>query len=393
MDSPKETIRAHSPATGALLVEIRATAPGEVMALLAAARAAFPAWRDLPIGQRLDCVTRLRKLLVERLDEVVALVAAATGKPDVEALASDVLVSVDVLRYYEREARQILADEPRRGTLLYRLSKFLVTYQPMGAVAVIAPWNHPLQLALVPAVAALIAGNTVLLKPSELTPTVGQLIAELGADAGLPRGALTVLQGGPEVGKALVAAGPDKIFFTGSLATGRAILAAAAEGLIPVSLELGGNDPMIVFEDADLGRAVAGATYGAFANAGQNCVAVERLYVQRSIHDRFLARVTEAAERLRVGSGREADLGPIISDGQREKLTGLLEDALGRGARPTTPIRWEGNRLHPVVLAGVDHSMRIMQTEVFGPILPVMPFDSEDEAVALANDSPHGLNS
>ncbi|MFH2005331.1 MAG: aldehyde dehydrogenase family protein [bacterium] len=387
-----ERFQAISPATGRVIAEFAAATPAQIAAAYAAARAAFPGWRDTPLTQRLGTVGRLKNRIIQRLDEVVSRIAQATGKPDVEALSSDVLVCVDLMRYYERHGESALAREVRAGSALYRLNRFEVSYQPLGVVLIIAPWNHPLQLSLAPLISAIIAGNTVLLKPSELTPTVGELIAELCGEAGLPQGVVQVLQGDGRVGQALVEAGPDKIFFTGSVGTGKAILHAAAERLIPVELELGGNDPMIVFDDAHLERAVQGALYGAFANAGQNCVAVERLYVQRGIHDELVRRIGEEASRLRVGSGREADLGPIIREEQRAVLDGLLQDALDKGARAVTPVRWEGNRLHPVVLAGVDHSMRLLREETFGPILPIMAFDTEDDAVALANDSSYGLN-
>jgi acyl-CoA reductase-like NAD-dependent aldehyde dehydrogenase len=196
--------------------------------------------------------------------------------------------------------------------------------------------------------------------------------------------------GGPEVGQALVAARPDTIFFTGSVATGRRVMAAAAEHLIPVTLELGGKDPMIVFADATFERAVAGAAYGAFTNAGQTCVAIERAYVEEPIYESFVDAVTEAAGRLRVGS--EGDVGPIINPAQCTTIDAHVDDALERGARLTTERRREGSFYHPMVLRDVDHSMSVMTEETFGPVLPVMPFATEREAIELANDSCYGLN-
>ncbi len=387
-----EVLQVRSPATGELLTEVPVASPEQVQAAVEAAREAYPAWRDTPMAARIAYVRKLKNLIIERLDEVVARLTLATGKPHVEALASDVLVCVDVMRYYEGSAAAALAEEPRKGTGLYRLNRFTVTYQPLGVVVIIAPWNHPLQLSLVPLISALIAGNTVLVKPSELTATVGELVAELCAEVAFPPGVVQVVQGEGRVGQALVEAGPDKVFFTGSVATGKQILRTAAERLTPVELELGGNDPMIVFDDARMDRAVSGAVYGAFANAGQNCVGVERCYVQRGSYTRFVERVSREAARLRVGSHREADLGPLIREAQRAELDSVLQDALDKGAQATTPIRWEGNRLHPVVLSNVNHTMEVMRREVFGPLLPIMAFDTEPEAVALANDSPYGLN-
>ncbi len=195
----------------------------------------------------------------------------------------------------EDHAAAVLAPRPRARHLLSPGSEFETWYEPYGAVAIFSPWNYPFQLSLVPAATALAAGNAVLLKPSETTPTVGAWIAGLAARAELPEGLLQVLQGGPAVGEALVRAAPDRIFFTGSVSTGRAVMRAAAESLTPVELELGGKDPMIVFADADLPRAIEGAVYGAFTNAGQVCVSVERAYVQRSVYERFVEGVTRRA--------------------------------------------------------------------------------------------------
>jgi acyl-CoA reductase-like NAD-dependent aldehyde dehydrogenase len=386
------TITARAPVTGAPLGTFPVPTATEVAGVVDRARAAFPAWRDTPLPARLAALRRLKNLLIEEADEITRVVVAATGKVDLEALAGDVLTSVAVLDYYAEHAAAILAPEARPGGVLFPGSAFTVEWPPLGVVAVIAPWNYPLQLALVPTVTALAAGNVVVLKPSELTPTVGALIAALCRRAGLPADVVQVVQGAREVGQALVAAGPDKVFFTGGAAAGRAVMAAAAARLIPVDLELGGKDPMIVFGDAHLERAVGGALYGGCANAGQLCVSVERLLVERGVHDRFVADLTVAADRLRVGQGRDADVGAIISPAQRALVAAQLDEALAAGARPTAPVRWDGPFLRPVVLTGVTPQMRVWREESFGPLLAVVPFVDEDEAVRLANDSDYGLN-
>jgi acyl-CoA reductase-like NAD-dependent aldehyde dehydrogenase len=386
------TFRATSPVSGEIIGSYHAASADDVRISLQRARAAFIKWRDTPLQQRLACMARMKNALVDGLDRHVAALVRATGKPDLEALASDLFVCVDMLQYYEKHAEQILAPTTRDGQNLFRFARFEVSWEPLGVIAIFSPFNHPLQLALVPTLSALIAGNAVLLKPSELTPTVGDLMLELCELAGLPTNLVQVLQGGPETGRALIQAGPDKVFFTGSVATGKKIMAAAAEQLIPVELELGGKDPMVVFEDANLQRAARGACWGAFANAGQNCVAVERCYVHKQVHDEFVREVVQQAEKLRVGSGKEADLGPIISPAQLTLIEDHLQDALQRGATlALQPLR-QGNYFGPAVLTGVDHSMKLMQQETFGPLLPVMPFSDEQEAVRLANDTIYGLN-
>ena len=232
----------------------------------------------------------------------------------------------------------------------------------------------------------------MLLKPSQLTPTVGQLLERFCREAGLPPGVVQVLQGDGGVGQALIEAGPDLVFFTGSVASGRAVMHAAAEHPVPVHLELGGKDPMIVFADARLKRAAQGAVWGAFAHAGQNCVAVERLYVERSVHDRFVGLVADAARELRVGSGMEVDFGPLVLPAQLELVQAQIQEAVDAGAEAVVRAEPRGNLLGPTVLTGVDHHMRVMREETFGPVLPIMAFTDEDEVVGLANDSPYGLN-
>jgi acyl-CoA reductase-like NAD-dependent aldehyde dehydrogenase len=386
------TLTGRSPLTGEVLGTFPVPSATEVEQVVARARRAFPAWRGTAVTERVAALRRLKNLLIEEADAVVRVIVAATGKVEVEALAGDVLTSVAMLDYYVTHAASILAPERRPGGIMFPGSTFSVEWAPLGVVAVIAPWNYPLQLALVPTITALAAGNAVVLKPSELTPTVGALIETLCRRAGLPADVVQVVQGSREVGQALIAARPDKLFFTGSAATGRAVLAAAAAGLIPVDLELGGKDPMIVFADAHLERAVGGALYGACANSGQLCVSVERLVVERRVHDRFVADLTVAAARLRVGQGRDADLGAIISPAQRAVVEAQLDEALRAGAKPTAPVRWDGPFLRPVVLTDVTPAMRLWREETFGPLLAVVPFDDEDEAVALANDSDYGLN-
>ncbi len=363
-----------------------------VRAAMARARRAFPGWSATPLRHRLDLMRALRSVIVHDLDEVLDTLIEATNKPALEALSSDVLVTLEAARYYERHATRILKAERRPTWALARGSRFLVEYQPFGVVAIISPWNHPLQLSLLPAIPALVAGNVVLLKPSELTPTVGSLIARLFREAGFPDGVLQLVPSERSAGAALVEARPDKVFFTGSTDTGRKVMQAAAEAITPVELELGGKDPMIVFADADLARAASAAVYGAFANAGQSCVAIERLYVETPVYDELLERILDEVLRLRPGTRGAGDYGPLIRPAQREVVEEQIADALGKGARLENPLVVEGELIHPVVLTGVDHSMKVMQEETFGPVLPVMRFSGEDEAVALANDSRYGLN-
>jgi acyl-CoA reductase-like NAD-dependent aldehyde dehydrogenase len=308
-----------------------------------------------------------------------------------DALTGDVWTCVEIARYYEKNAARILAKERRAGHRLSPGSDFLVEQAPLGLVAIFGPWNYPLQLALIPAITALVAGNAVILKPSERAPLVGELIANLLGRVGFPPGLVQVVQGGADVGQAILDSRPDKVFFTGSPAVGRQILAAAAPNLTPVDLELGGKAPMLVFADANMERAARAAVWGAFVNAGQVCVGVERLYVEASAHDAFVALVRREVAVLKVGTDPDDDVGPLIAGFHADHVESLVDDAVKSGAEAATPRRRERNLVHPVILTKVNHTMRIMREETFGPVLPIMAFEDEAEAVRLANDSAYGL--
>ncbi|GGE13796.1 aldehyde dehydrogenase [Marinithermofilum abyssi] len=389
------TLEMVNPATGEALGQLAEATPAEVGQAMIDAREAFAQWREVPLRERLGYMKRLREIIVDQASELAKKISQDTGKVQLESLMSDIYPTVGLIRYYEKKAPSILKRKrvPMTIALFGRFSH--VEYRPMGVIAVISPWNYPFQLSLAPVVSALIAGNTVILKPSEVSPFTGQVIGELLEQAGFPKGVVQVLHGGKDVGKQLVEARPDKIFFTGSSATGKKIMAAAAEHLIPVELELGGKDPMIVFADADLDRAVNGALWGGFTNAGQTCMAVERVYVEDAIFEKFVQQLVVKAKALRVGRGEGRDVGSMTYPHQLKIVEEHLKDAVDKGAR----ILCGGRRLNeetlhfePTVLVDVDHSMRIMREETFGPVIPVMRFSLESEAVQLANDSPYGLN-
>ncbi|WP_139491007.1 aldehyde dehydrogenase family protein [Brevibacillus dissolubilis] len=385
-----------NPATGEVIGEVQEKTSEEITAAMKRAREAFPAWRDMPLEQRLGYVARVREYLVEHMETLAQKIVQDTGKVLLEAMMTEIFTTADFMKHYEKHAAGILAPKKVGTPIVLFGRRSEIQYRPMGVVAVISPWNYPLQLAMVPAISALIAGNTVLLKPSEVTPLTGLIMEEILNAGGFPEGVVQVLHGGKEVGQTLVDAKPDKIFFTGSVATGKKIMAQAAQHLIPVELELGGKDPMIVFADADLERAANAAVWGAFTNAGQTCMAVERVYVESSIFDRFVGIVKAKTEQLRVGTGEEADMGSMTFPHQLSIVEEHLADAVAKGATILTGgKRLNEKTLHfpPTLLTNVDHTMKIMNDETFGPVLPIMPFRDESEALRLANDSPFGLNS
>jgi acyl-CoA reductase-like NAD-dependent aldehyde dehydrogenase len=387
--------RLRSPATLEPVGEFEARSAADVQTALEVARKAQLEWGALPIEERGRYLRRAVRVLLERQDEFVAVIRRETGKPESEALAVEVLAACDVLTFYAKRAKRILADR-NVPVHLMKTKKLRISYRPLGVVGIVTPWNFPFLLSLNPTVQALMAGNAVILKPSEVTPYSGQLVEELLRAAGLPEGVFQCLLGDGETGRALVEAGCDKISFTGSVATGRKVAEACGKRLVPCTLELGGKDPMIVCEDADLERAAAGAVYGAFANAGQVCVSTERVYVAERVADEFVRKVVEKTAELRQGSDGESDVGPMIQAAQLDVVDRHVQDAVARGARVLAGGRRnpsaKGLYFEPTVLVEVDHEMAIMREETFGPVLPIMRVRDEEEALRLANDTRYGLN-
>jgi acyl-CoA reductase-like NAD-dependent aldehyde dehydrogenase len=387
--------RLRSPATLEPIGELEARSAADVRAALDVARKAQPEWGALPIDERARALRRAVRVLLARQPEFVDVIRRETGKPDAEALAVEVLAGCDALAYYARRAKRILADRSVPVHLL-KTKKLRISYRPLGVVGIITPWNFPFLLSLNPTAQALVAGNAVLLKPSEATPASGQLVEELFRAAGLPEGVFQCLPGDAETGRALVEVGCDKISFTGSVASGRKVAEACGRQLVPCTLELGGKDPMVVCADADLERAAAGAVYGAFANAGQVCVSTERVYVVDAVADEFVRKVVEKTGELRQGADGESDVGPMILPSQLEIVERHVQDAVARGARVLAGGRRNpaaaGLFYEPTVLVDVDHDMAVMREETFGPVLPIMRVASEEEALRLANDSRYGLN-
>src|SRR5215469_832883 len=387
-----------NPATGETLGELTCASEPEVREAVVRARSAQPEWRELGIRNRVTVLRKFQQVLCEKKSEVAQLISREVGKPYAEALSTEVIVVLDSARFYIDNAHRLLGDEPvGHGSLVMKPKSGRIVRQPYGVVGIISPWNYPFATPATETLAALVAGNAVVVKPSEFTPLIMLEFAHLLHDAGVPAEVFQVIVGDGSTGAALVSADIQKLIFTGSVATGKRIGQMAGARLVPVVLELGGKDPMLVLEDADVEIASSAAVWGAFVNAGQACLSVERGYVHRSLYQPFLDAVVGKAKQLRMGNGMnpEVDMGPMIHQRQLEIVEQHVEDAKLRGARVLTG----GTRLPelgpnfypPTVLADVTHDMRIMREETFGPVLPVMPFDREDEAIQLANDSEFGL--
>jgi succinate-semialdehyde dehydrogenase/glutarate-semialdehyde dehydrogenase len=387
-------LRVSSPVTREPIGELTVAAASEVRAVVARARAAQPAWEAAGFGERARVMRRALKILIRRQEEIIDVLVRETGRSRVETIMMEIFASCDSLSYHAKHAERILGDQ-RKPLHLLRNKKLVVTYRPLGVIGVITPWNGPFILALNPSVQAMMAGNAVVVKPSEVTPLAARLVADLFKDAGLPEGVFTVVEGDGETGAALVESGVDKISFTGSVRTGRKVGEACGRNLIPCTLELGGKDPMIVCADADLERAAGGAVFGAFMNTGQLCCSTERVYVVEPVADELIRRVVEKVRALRQGADGEFDVGPMIWPRQLEVIERHVEDARRKGATVVLGGRRSarlGDMFYePTVLTGVTHDMAIMTEETFGPVLPIARVKDEDEAIRLANDSVYGL--
>lgn len=390
---------ASGPASGAVNRRFEATNPADVPDLLKRARAAQQQWQAKALRERCAQMERLRDVIFDSCDEIADVITRETGKPRVEAILAEIALAIDTAGFFARRAPGWLRPErvPHHNLALKAKSGWL-EYEPYGVIAVISPWNFPFSIPIAHIVPALLAGNAVMLKPSELTPWTGALTGELFARAGFPRDLLQILQGGAAVGAAMIEAGPDKVAFTGSVTTGRLIAEACGRKLIPSLLELGGKDAMIVLADADLEVASSAAVWGSFCNCGQACLSVERIYVEESVAGGFTELCVAKTKKLRLGgpSDAEAEVGPMIRREQLEKVEAQLRDAVARGARILTGggrlPELGANFIEPAVVVGVNHSMALMREETFGPVMAIQRVASTEEAVALANDSQFALS-
>jgi acyl-CoA reductase-like NAD-dependent aldehyde dehydrogenase len=387
-----------NPATGETLHEFECASERDVQTAVARARAAQPAWNELGVRGRVAVLREFQRLLHEMKSEVAALITREVGKPMVEALLTEVLVVLDATRFCVENAFAFLREQPvPHGNLAMKTKTGRILREPHGVIGIVSPWNYPFSIPATESLSALVTGNAVVLKPSELTSLTAVELASLLHQAGVPKDVLQVVVGDGTTGSALLNAEIDKLVFTGSVATGKRIAQAAAARLLPVVLELGGKDPMLVLDDADVDVASSGAVWGAFVNCGQACLSVERCYVHRSLYEKFLEACLRKTKQLRVGNGTNPhiDIGPLIHERQLRIVETHVEDARARGARVLTG----GARLPqlgpnfyaPTVVADVTHAMHIMREETFGPVLPVMPFDTDEETIRLANDSDYGL--
>jgi acyl-CoA reductase-like NAD-dependent aldehyde dehydrogenase len=395
---PIDTLPSINPATGEVAGYFEKTSPALVAEMVSRARMAQRSWAELPIRERCAKIRDLGERIMGARKELADAVVRESGKPRVEALFADIFVALDSAKYWAENAAAALRSQrvPHHNLAAKAKGGYLV-YEPLGVLAIISSWNYPLAIPLSQIIPAVAAGNAVVCKTSDFTPQCGELIAKLFLDAGFPKDLVRVVQGGGEVGQALIDAAPDKVMFTGSVASGRRVAEACARKLIPSVLELGGKDAMIVLADADLGVAASAAVWGSYTNCGQVCLSVERLFVEESISERFAARCVEKTKKLRMGPGSDpaSDVGPLIRPQHVQRMSELIEDAESRGAKVlcggSGRLDLGPNFFEPTVISGVNSSMKLFQEETFGPILAMQSVRDAEEAITRANDSVFSL--
>jgi acyl-CoA reductase-like NAD-dependent aldehyde dehydrogenase len=391
-------IPVENPATGEIVTTVPDLDAQAIAELARRGREAQPIWEAYGFEGRGRVLRRMQKWVMDNADRIVRTIVSETGKTYEDAQLAEISYGGAAFGFWARHAEEYLADERvRTSSMLVKGRKLVVRYKPLGLIGVIGPWNYPLTNSFGDCVPALAAGNSVILKPSEITPLTSLLLAEGLAECGIPEGVFQVATGRGETGAALIEE-VDMIMFTGSTRTGRKVAEAAGRRLIPCSLELGGKDPMIVLADADLERAANVATYYSMQNSGQTCISIERAYVEAPVYDEFVAKVTDKVRALRQGrpdgGPGTVEVGAMTFPPQLDIVEDHVQDAVAKGARVLTGgHRGSGDGLYfePTVLVDVDHTMKIMQEETFGPTLPIMKVADAEEAVRLANDSPYGL--
>src|ERR1700726_2417677 len=394
-----DTLPSINPATGENLGYFEKTPPSLLPQIMQRARPAQTAWVRIPMRERCARIGALRDKIMSSRDALADAVVAESGKPRVEAIFADIFVAVDTAAYFAKNAGALLSPErvPHHSTAAKAKSGKL-TYEPLGVMGIISSWNYPLAIPLSQIIPAIAAGNAVICKTSDFPPHCGALIEKLFVDAGFPNDLVTIVQGGGEVGQAIIEADPDKVLFTGSVATGRRVAEACAKRLIPTVLELGGKDAMLVLADADLDIAASAAVWGSYTNCGQVCLSVERLFVEQPVSDEFAARCVAKTKKLRLGPGKESssDVGPMIRPQHVQRMVDLVEDAVSRGARVLCGghprVDLGANFFEPTVITNVDATMKLFQEETFGPILAMQTVANSGEAITRANDSPFALS-
>jgi len=396
----KKTLKSINPVSGKTIGSVPVSSYKDVEKAYEKAEKSFEYWKKTSLKERIKLIKEVKRIILEKKDEIAELITLETGKPLMESLSSDLCASLDALAYYIKNTKRILKKEKIKFYQPFLWGKRAwIEYEPLGPVAVISPWNYPLSLPLATLVPTILAGNTVLFKPSEFTPLVGQKIKDIFDIAGFPEGILNILYGGAEVGKTIIRTPVRKIFFTGNTLTGKQIMKDCAESLKPFVFELGGKDSMIILNDADLDITVEGALFGSLFNCGQTCCSVEKIFIEENIAEEFIKKLKSKLERLEIGNGinENIDIGPIQNQNQFNKVREHLTDSLAKGGKIITEVKSNNNInkglfFPPVLLTNLNANMKAMVEETFGPLIKIIPVKNWKEAVELSNSSKMGLS-
>lgn len=394
------TIVSRNPANGEILGEIRVTDVAEISVIVGKARGAFEAWKATSLEHRLAAVERFRKLLYETREELSKLISSEVGKPKVESLVAEIFGVLETCVWLQQNARRVLHPQKVQLNQIFFTGKQCYNvFEPLGVVAVISPWNYPFSIPVATILAALVAGNAVVFKPSPKTALIAQAAVDLIRRAGFPDDIVGLVQGDKEQAEGLIASDVKRVMFTGSVGGGRAIMGLAAKKLLPVTLELGGKHAAIVLKDSNVEEVAPCLVWAAFTNAGQACASIERIYVEKPIAEALTKRIGELTAQLRLGDPLkdDTDIGPLIDESQIHRVQKQVDDAVAAGAVVVSGGRSRldlgGNFFEPTVLTNVTNSMDVIKEEIFGPVVPIVAVADADDAVAHANASPLGLGS
>lgn len=394
----KNLITVINPATLEELGTVQVSTNEEIKDKISLAKDAFPFWSNISIEKRIQYLTKIYEIIINDREKIAKKITENNGKPLAESYLTEIASTLQVMEYFIKNSKELLCDQNIQLGALYPTKKSYITYEPCGIIAIISPWNYPFYLPFSAITKTLITGNTFVFKPSSLVSLIGKQIEEILLKADLPNGVANVIYGNGEIANELINGDIDKVVFTGSVEVGKKIAENCAKRLIPVSLELGGKDPAIVFKTSNIEYACQGVLWGALSNTGQACASIERVYVESEIYNEFAEKLTLLAKDLKVGNGfeDETDIGPLINSEQLKKIEEHIKDATSKGAK----LIFGGKRIHeigffiePAILTNVTHKMKIMTEETFGPVIPIMKFETTEEAIRLANDSKYGLAS
>jgi len=382
------------------LYEIGESTSQQVEEVFNNARRIQPVIKNMSVKKRVEEILKINDYIITHREEIITRIVEETGKSRFDALSSEIFEVCDAIDHFKKVTPDILKDKKVHTPIVLMGKKSKVVFEPLGTILIITPWNYPFYQMFLPSILAFLSGNASIIKPSEITPLKG-VVEKILLESGFLKDAIQVIYGGKETGKQLIDAKPNKIHFTGSVETGKKIMEQAAKYLIPVDLELGGKDPAIVFEDVNIERTANGLLWGSFTNCGQSCTSIERVYVQESIYDELITKLSYNISKLKVSDENrnytepgDCDMGCMTSESQTQIVEAHILDAVQKGAKVLTGGKRIPGSLHfpPTLLVDVDHTMKIAMEETFGPVLPVMKFKTEKEAILLANDSPYGLS-